>query len=109
MQNKKALELAISTLVLIILGIAILVAIILAISGGFDNLKTATDPLLDTTKSSAIKQACSLACDNADKLTYCCKEYKLENTKIKCYDERLGNSCPSDYCNKFPCDAPATT
>jgi len=106
MQNKKGLELAISTLVMIIIGIVVLVAIILAVSGGFENLKSTTDPFLDTTQSSSVKQACTFACENADKLTFCCNEYEVDGEKIGCSDSRLEANCPANFCEGFVCNAP---
>lgn len=69
---------------------------------GFKNLNSSTEPFLDTTQTSAIKQACSLACSNEDKLTYCCKEYEIDDKKIQCGDERLGVGCGL-RCERFSC------
>ena len=91
--DRKAIELAISTFILIVLGILVLIGLIYAITDGFKSFKSSTEPFLDTTQSSSIKQACSLACQSEDKITFCCREYDLENEKIKCFDSRLEISC----------------
>ena len=101
--NRKAFQLAISTLVLIILGIFLLTALILVLTGGIEKLKTSTEPFLDTTQSTSIKQACSMACDNEDYIIYCCKEnYKIDDQEINCRDPRLkidcGLNCASLQC-----------
>ena len=100
--NRKAFELAISTLILIILGIFVLIGIIYAVTNGFETFKSSTDPFLDTTQSSAVKQACSLACQSQDKLTYCCREYKIGETNITCTDDRLEVSCELN-CQNYNC------
>ena len=105
--NKKAFELAISTLILIILGVLLLVALILASTGAFKKFTRTTDPYLDTAEATAIRQACSLACTNEDKLTYCCRENNLNDEEIKCTDTRLEIEC-SLNCASFSCDAPIT-
>jgi hypothetical protein len=103
MQNKKAFQLAISTLIVLILGIFLLIGIAYVVTDGFSTLKSSTEPFLDTTQASSIKTACSLACNNQDKITYCCKEYEIDNLKIKCADPRLEISCPLN-CQDFSCD-----
>jgi hypothetical protein len=103
--NKKAFELTISTLVLFILGILILIALYLAVSGGFEKFKSTTDPFTDTAQASATKQGCSLACSNSDKLTFCCEEYEIDSKKVKCEDKRLEVSCPAITCEANFCGA----
>ena len=100
--NRKAFELSISAIVVIILSVLVLIGLALFMTGGFKNLKSSTEPFLDTTQSSSIKQACELACQNQDKLTYCCKEYNIDNEKISCKDSRLEVSCKLN-CENFEC------
>lgn len=106
--NRRAFELPISTLVVIILGILVLIGLALFLSGGFKNLKSSTEPFLDTTQSTSIKQACSLACSNEDKLTFCCREYEIDEMKIKCGDERLELDCGLD-CSAYACTGQTIT
>lgn len=87
--NKKAFELAMSTLVIIILGILVLIGITYFLTGGFKTLKSSTEPFLDTTQASSIKAGCQLACDNGDKLTFCCEKYPIQKEEIRCTDPRL--------------------
>jgi len=98
--NKKGIELAISTLIIIILGVVLLIAIILAVTGGFDRFKSATDPLLETTGNAAIKIACNLACENVDRLSFCCGE----EDAILCDDLRLEIDCPKIDCTGYECN-----
>lgn len=102
--NKKAFEMAISTLVIIVLGVVLLIGLILAITKGFDFFNTSSKPFLDTTQASSIKQACILACSNEDKITYCCEEYEIDDSEIKCTDTRLEVNCGLN-CSGFNCEA----
>jgi len=101
--NTKAIELAISTLILIVLGVLVLIGLTYVLTNGFETLKSSSEPFLDTTQSSSVKQACSLACSNEDKLTFCCEEYDVDELKIKCTDKRLEISCQLN-CEDFACD-----
>ncbi|MBI2451665.1 hypothetical protein HYV50_01140 [Candidatus Pacearchaeota archaeon] len=102
--NRKAFELAISTLILIILGVLVLIALTIVLTGGLERFKSSTKPFLDTAQSSSIKQACSLACDSQDRIIYCCNEYSVDSQKIKCSDSRLELSCELN-CQGFNCEA----
>ena len=107
MNRKATMQLTISSLILITLGILVLIAITFALTTGFERFKRSTDPYLDTTETSAIKQACSQACENDIKLIFCCEEYETKNQKIKCADPRLELDCALN-CNDFICDIPTT-
>lgn len=99
------MQLTISSLILITLGILVLIAITFALTIGFERFKRSTDPYLDTTETSAIKQACSQACDSNIKLIFCCEEYETKNQKIKCTDPRLELGCTLN-CADFQCEEP---
>jgi hypothetical protein len=100
--NKKAFELAISTLILIILGVLVLIAIIYAVTDGFKNFSSTTAPFTDTATSTAIKQSCQNACDSETKLIYCCSQYDMGNIQTNCTDPRLEVTCTLD-CSDFVC------
>jgi len=100
--NHKAFELAISTLVVIILGILVLVAVIIAVNGGFESFKSATDPFTDTTQATAVKTACQNSCQQESKIIYCCAEYEIDSNPINCTDSRLDLGCTLD-CTGFTC------
>jgi len=102
--NNKAMQMAISTLILIILGIIVLIAIIAALTGQFSKFKSTTDPFTDTATVTAVKTACQDACTNNLKLIYCCEEYDIDGGEVDCSDPRLETSCPAitceaDFCN----------
>ncbi|MBS3076988.1 hypothetical protein J4233_01820 [Candidatus Pacearchaeota archaeon] len=101
--NKKAFEMAISTLIIIILGILVLIAIIYAVTGGFKQFQQTTDPFTDTATSAAVTQACQSACEQQSKIIYCCSEYEIDNVKIKCNDPRLNLQGCALACTDFEC------
>ena len=101
--DKKALDLAISTLILIVLGILVLIGLAYVLTDGFSTLKSSTKPFLDTTQASSIKQACSIACTSEDRLTFCCRNYTIDSQDIKCFDSRLEINCNTLNCDNFNC------
>lgn len=102
--NKKGIELAISTLILIIIGIAVLVGLSYALTGGFKSFKGSTDPLLSASQSSSVKEACKLACTAEDKITFCCKEFNVGSGfgNMTCTNKKLEISCGVN-CEGFNC------
>ena len=102
--DKKAFDLAISTLILIILGILVLIGITYFLTDGFSTLRSSIKPFLDTTTATSIKTACSLACDNSDKISFCCNNFTLQKETIKCTDSRLEIECNNINCDKFNCN-----
>lgn len=100
--NRKAMQLAISTLILILLGIILLVAVIVALTGGFDRLTQTTDPFEDSAQASAVKQTCTSACEQESRIIYCCAEYTINEETITCNDPRLELDCQLD-CTDFDC------
>lgn len=100
--NKKAFELAISTLILIILGVLVLTAITYALTDGFKKFKNTSSPFTDTSQITAIKTNCRNACENSNRFVYCCSTYKIDDQDIKCSDPRLELSCTLN-CTEFEC------
>ena len=103
MKNKKAMQLAISTLILIVLGILVLLAIIYAVTDGFDFLRSTTGAFLNSEQVKAAIQICQDACASQIPLTYCCQEFDYKEAKFKCTDSRLDLECPAINCENV-CD-----
>ena len=101
--DKKGFELTISTIVIIIVSIAILIGLILILKGSFEDFESGTAPLLETTEGLTIRESCKLACSAENKINYCCKEFDYESEKISCEDSRLEISCDLD-CEGFVCE-----
>ena len=102
MVNKKGLEMAVSTLIVLVIGILVLIGLAYVLTGGFKSFKNASQTFVDTTTASAIKQGCSLACTSQDKITYCCKKYTIDDEKVMCGDSRLEVACGLT-CEGFVC------
>ncbi len=100
--NRRGFELAISTLILLILGIVVLIGLVVFLQGGFGRLKSTSEPFLSTAETSAVREACRLACQGNDKLSYCCKNVTVGKEKILCSDSRLELDCSLD-CSGFSC------
>ena len=101
--NRKAFELAISTLIIIAISVAVLIGLVYALTGGFKKFKSTTAPFLDTNEAAAVRQACSLACDAQNRYSFCCTKYRIEQEEIKCTDSRLEVSCAQLDCMGFRC------
>ena len=100
--NKKGFELAISTIVIIVLGILVLIGLVYAVTDGFKRLKGTTDPI----RSSALivfKQSCEISCQGEDSLSYCCNTLDYDEEGVYCYDERLELDCYMD-CAGIECE-----
>jgi uncharacterized protein (UPF0333 family) len=102
--NKKGIELAISTLILIIIGLAVLIGVAYILTGGFKSFKGSTDPLLSASQTASVKEACKLACTAEDRITLCCKQFNVGNNigNVTCLDKRLEISCGLS-CEGFNC------
>jgi hypothetical protein len=100
--NKRGFELAISTIVVIVIGMLVLVALILATRGAFESLESTSTAFGNTAQVAAIKEACNIACSTNDRLTYCCEDFETQDETIRCTDDRLEASCNLD-CSAFSC------
>jgi len=98
----KGIQLAISTLVLLVLGVLVLIGLIFMLTGGFKNFQKTTQPLLEGTQAAAIKESCNIACASENKLTYCCEEFDFQGQILKCEDSKLEADC-SLSCEGFSC------
>lgn len=102
--NKKGMELAISTLILIIIGIAVLIGLVYILTDGFRSFRASTEPLLGASQSASVKEACRLACTAEDKITFCCKQFNIGSGfgNVTCADRKLELSCGVN-CQGFNC------
>ena len=89
-KNRKAQEMSVGTVVLLILGIVILVVLILGFSTGWSKLL----PWLSSNNVDAIKNACSVACATGSQYDYCTAErtIKAEGKKEAGTCEQFSNS-----------------
>ncbi len=101
--NKRGIELAISTIVVIVISVVVLIGLILFFRGGFEEFEVGTKSLLESIEGIAIKEACELSCSAENKINYCCKEFDYDSEKIFCEDSRLEIGCDLD-CADFVCE-----
>ena len=73
------------------------------VTDGFDKLRGTYEPPLSTVVSSVFKSSCEIACNEEDKIIYCCNSYDYKEKEIFCYDERLELDCSLD-CTDFVCE-----
>jgi len=91
--NDRGFDVAITTIILIIIGVAVLIGLVFFIKGGFSFFKTGTDPLLKTQSMEASRQACELVCRSENEISFCCQSVKMNDQEIYCTDERLNVEC----------------
>ncbi len=73
MQNKRGLELALSTVIVVVIVILVLVGITYLLTDGFKKFRGTTAPYLQSTQAIAIRQVCETACDVVDRVAFCDK------------------------------------
>jgi len=100
--NDRGFDVAITTIVLIIIGVAVLIGLVFFIKGGFSFFKTGTDPLLKTQSIEASRQACELLCRSENERTFCCEPIDMNGEDILCTDSKLDVKCNMD-CSKVVC------
>lgn len=100
--NKKGLELAISTLILIIIGLLVLIGIAYMLTDGFRKFSNSTNSFLSTSEASSVREACKFACSAQDRFTYCCKNFTVQGNSVACGDSRLEVGCGLS-CGDYSC------
>ncbi len=104
MINRKGLEMAVSTLIIITIAVILLVAVTYTLTGGFKRLSGTTKPLLDTAEGVAVRESCNLACTSNDAYTFCCKKSTIDKeSNILCSDPRLTVKCDAIQCADIKC------
>jgi hypothetical protein len=100
--NSRGFELAISTLVIIALGVILLIGLVYVVTDGFKKFNNATDPFADSAEAAAVKQACDLACTSKNMFAYCCNNVTLGKETTTCADSRLEVNCELS-CAAYSC------
>src|SRR3989338_4737790 len=109
-ENKKAQDLTIGTLVLVVLGVVVLVLLIIGFTVGFDfiidKFRIAPGQNLE-----AIAQSCKFSAEGSLKIDYCSfKEVRIEGKKqyINCQDNRVQTAIKDEidintdtFCDNF--------
>lgn len=94
--HKRGFDLAISTLVVIVLAMLVLLALALAFTGGFSKFWLTVKNYF-VSDVSTTKQACENACNSGLSYDFCCVQRELDfgqgKEKITCEDKSLNISC----------------
>jgi hypothetical protein len=104
--KNKGIELAISTLILIIIGVAVLIGLIYLVTDGFESFRNTTGTIQGSVGIPAVREACDLACRVGDRYSFCCKEHEVRDFDgvVTCEDSRLGVECGGVNCEGFSCE-----
>ena len=93
--NKRGFQLAISTIILLILGILVLISLILIVTGQFE-------AFLDVIRNYGgsdidnLNKLCQSQCDLKQEYDFCCGEKVIKKEEITCLDDRLSVDCGID-------------
>lgn len=101
MKNKKGLEMAISTIILLILGIIILIGLITMLIMGWSNFKMNIGAILGSEIAQAQKM-CEIQCSLENNYDYCCGEKIIKGTNYTCEDSLMKTNCILD-CSEVKC------
>lgn len=101
--NSKGLDIAITTAILMVIGIVVLIGLIFFVKNGFAIFSAGTEPLLKTQSLEATRQACDLVCKSQNEKAFCCEPIGFNEEEIFCIDESLNVKCTID-CSKVLCN-----
>ena len=88
MENKRGMELAISTIILLVIGVILLVGLIAILFMGWDDFKTSIGAALGSDMAKA-QRACRIQCDLDNTVDYCSKVTVGTNTYDNCNDPAI--------------------
>lgn len=103
MAYRRGLEMAVSTLILLVIAVLLLIALAFFITGGFSRFGNTIEPFQDTAESSAIREACLFACRTENSFAFCCTKHTLGDEEIVCADPRLDVGCVTLSCAAVSC------
>jgi len=101
MEDKRGLQLTISTLILFILGFVVLIGLISILIMGWDDFKVQVGAILGSEVAKAQKN-CKIQCELGNSFDYCCELKKVGEGRYKCVDDLLKADCFLD-CSGVSC------
>ena len=101
MKDKRGIQLAISTLILLILGIIVLIGLVGVLVMGWGDFKTQIKMFLGSETASAQKQ-CKIQCGLDNNYDYCCEEKTIDGEELSCQSDVLKTECVLD-CSATTC------
>ena len=102
MEDKRGMQLAISTLILFILGFVVLIGLISILVMGWDDFKMQIGVVLGSDTAKAQKN-CKIQCELENSYDYCCEIKEVKEESLKCTDDLLKGDCVLD-CSGVSCD-----
>lgn len=106
-ENKKGLELAVGTIILIALGVIILIFLILMLTGQTSFFEGILDSFRGSTNVDAVIAGCNSLVTNEQSFSYCCEKKIIKTEKnsleLTC-DEFRQNSLSSERILKLDCE-----
>lgn len=96
------MEMAVSTVILIIIGIAVLIGLLILVMKEFDFFNRGTEPVLRTSGTGIVKQACEIACRGGDSRTFCCEPFNVSTGTVYCKNSSINLDCSLD-CSGVVC------
>ena len=105
LNNKKGAEMAIGTLVVIVLAVIVLVVVALGFGTGWGNLWSKMTGFFSPTNVDSSRQACTYACTTQAKYDYCCG---VKDVKFVKGEDAKRETCTSlgESCGEFTCNVP---
>jgi len=95
-RDKRGLEMAISTLIIIILSVIVLLALVLAFTGGFTEFWK-TIKSYSQSDIQALKKTCENSCAFNNNYDFCCLQREIDfgggTENLTCQDSRLKVEC----------------
>ena len=83
MKNKKGMELAISTIILLIIGIVVLIGMVAAVTSNWNKILNVLKGYTPSETQTAL-DACKTQCDLGKQFDFCCTGKKVNKTEITC-------------------------
>jgi len=95
MKNKRGIQLAISTIILMILGLAVLIGLIMILVMGWNDFKTQIGAILGSDVAQAQKD-CKVQCSLENNYDFCCESKEIKGEIYTCPDDLLKGDCSLD-------------
>jgi len=92
-RGKKGQEITLGTIILIVLGIAVLVFLIFGFSTGWSNFWGRVNPFASGTNMEQVKLACDTACQQDNAQVYCVHKTNLKYTDINGKNQQISVTC----------------
>jgi hypothetical protein len=116
MQNKKAQEMSVTTIILIVLGLIVMVVLILGFTMGWGKIK---EWIIPSNNVASIVNSCKIACGTSQTYGYCFEKRELKSKEgdlkdVTCYSLAVKKpnygieSCPAVECGIYDNLAKAT-